>query len=269
MPPSVAGLRRNGTTLDETVVPRTDVSAWRSYPLEHGFFGRRGGVGVGAFASLNLSFDVGDDPLTVSRNWQRVRQRIGPRFRLVKMRQVHGSQVAVVEGGEAFVGEADAMVTNQPGLALVVLTADCVPMLLVAPDHGVVGAVHAGWKGTLAGVASAAVRTIHDRYNVPLHAIEVSLGPSIGVCCYEVGADVGRVFRSLGNVSAAMEGGSGSRIRVDLRLVNAMLLERAGVPVEKIRMVGPCTRCAAADFFSHRGAAGPTGRQASLIAIRP
>jgi YfiH family protein len=225
-------------------------------------------VSRGAFASLNLSTKVGDDPLSVETNWSRVQHRIGTGLRVVKMRQVHGNRVAVVGSRQMVVGEADAMITDAPGIALTVLTADCVPILFVAPERRVIGVAHAGWKGTLGGVASATVRQLRQAYNVSPEELYIALGPAIADCCYEVDAEIGAAFAALGaDVEAGVCFGAG-RPRVDLRRVNAALLLREGVSAAALEQVGPCTGCAADDYFSYRRQAGHTGRQVSVVAWR-
>lgn len=259
----------DGTVPTAEALPQISVPGWSGYDLAHGFFGRHGGVGTGVFASLNLSHAVGDDPQVVDTNWDRVIRQLGGRLRIARMHQVHGNRVAAIDASQEWVGDADAMVTDRAGVALAVLTADCVPLLFVAPDHGVIGVAHAGWKGTLAGVAAGTVAAMRKRYGVPAEKVQVSLGPAIGVCCYEVGDDVGAAFSAMGeDVAMTVEGGNGLRLRVDLRRANAALLERVGVLPDSIRIEGPCTRCASTHFFSHRAHAGRTGRQASLIAQR-
>jgi copper oxidase (laccase) domain-containing protein len=224
-------------------IPVWRVPQWADGPgLVHGFCSRYGGVSGGPFAELNLSLNVGDDVDVVRENWRRVCAALGGSFRRVRMRQVHGDRVVTVCGDAIDAGDADAVVTATPGVLLHVLTADCVPILLVAPGDGVVGAVHAGWRGTVAGIVPRVLGHIRQ---VVADAIEERFGA--------LPKDVLRL------------GGSASKARVDLRAVNATLLARGGVAVENVTTIGPCTCCNSNTFFSHRSAAGKTGRQASLI----
>jgi polyphenol oxidase len=247
------------------------VPGWDRIPgLVAGFCGRRGGVSRKPFAELNLSARVGDDPAALQQNWQRLAATTGTALRFVTMQQVHGTDIATVEDPLRPVGEADAMVGRLRSVALCVLTADCVPLLFVAPRHHLVGAVHAGWRGTLAGIAGRTLRHLHEFGGVEPAAVHVALGPAIGGCCYEVDAGVAEALEQRwGAMPVAIRRGAVTgKATVDLRQVNRTQLLAAGVPSAAIVDVGPCTRCAVSDYFSYRAAsqAGTTtGRQASFI----
>jgi len=254
------------------------ISDWEQIPgLVAGFCGRRGGVSREPFADLNLSARVGDDAAAVRQNWQRVGAAVGGAMRFVTMRQVHGVEVAAVDSTAAEVGEADAMVSGETAVALCVLTADCVPLLMVAPRHRVVAAAHAGWRGTLAGIAARTLRHLQQAFAIEASAVQVALGPAIGGCCYEVEIGVADALeRQWGMMPTAIRRGSGIGMRlekatVDLRQVNRAQLLAVGVGAAAITDVGPCTRCAVTEYFSHRAAtqAGTTtGRQLSFIGWR-
>jgi YfiH family protein len=182
------------------------------------------------------------------------------------MRQAHGDRVVVVRATATDVGEADGMISAMPGALLAVLTADCVPALLVAPRRHVAAVVHAGWRGTLSGIVLRAVETLRASFDVDVGEIEAALGPAIGGCCYEEEREIGDRFSARwGEPSPAVWQASGAKGRLDLRGANAQLLRRVGIPMTRIHTVGPCTRCAMADYFSHRGSNGHTGRQLSYI----
>jgi YfiH family protein len=252
-------------------VPRAvhvlQVAEWRDVPrLVHGFCGRRGGVSRGPFAELNLSRRVGDDPAAVVENWRRVQALVGARVRFASMRQVHGARVATVTAAAADVGEADAMATETPAIVLGVLTADCVPILLLEPARRIVAAVHAGWRGTLAGLAARTVTHLQRTFGVAPPALRIALGPAIDGCCYEVEAGIAAQFEERwGVMPEATRAGLRGKAFLDLRAANAAMLAAAGVPARQVVRVGPCTRCADTRFFSHRGAHGETGRQISFI----
>ena len=244
------------------------VPEWEHIPhLVHGFFGGRGGRSAGEFGALNLSFDVGDDPRCVRANWQRVAERVGRGLRFRTMRQCHGAEVACVDEATAEAPEVDGLLTCSRGLALCVLTADCVPVLLVAPDQRVIAAVHAGWRGTVSGVVPRALEALGRNFGVSAAGIKAALGPAIGACCYEVEARIAdQVEQQWGTMPEAVVR-SADRGRLDLRRINARLLAASGVPPDQITTVGPCTRCAGEDYFSYRAAPqGRTGRQLSFIA---
>jgi YfiH family protein len=258
-------------------VPILRVPGWDQIPgLVAGFCGRLGGASQGPFAALNLSARVGDDATAVQYNWQRVAAAVGGALRFVTMFQVHGADIASVDDPASPVGAADAMVSRASSVALCVLTADCVPLLLVAPGHRVVAAVHAGWRGTLAGVAVRTLRRLHEHYGIAPDAVRAALGPAIGACCYEVDASIADALeQQWGTLRQVIRRGSAAdaaKARVDLRGVNRAQLAAAGMRPDTIVDVGPCTRCAATEYFSYRGAAlrgrAETGRQLSFIGWR-
>ncbi len=248
-------------------LPALRVPEWEGIPhLVHGFFGRRGGASRGGFAELNLSFRVGDAADAVRENWRRVSAVAGSGIRFARAQQVHGSRVVTLDSADADAGEADAMATRLGGTALGILTADCVPILLIAPHHRVVAAVHAGWRGTLAGITQRAVAHLEAAFDVPPSALQAALGPAIGGCCYEVARRiVDELEQRWGAMPDAVQKDTGPKVKMDLRRANAAILARAGVRAGNIVSLGPCTRCAPEDYFSHRAANGPTGRQLSFV----
>lgn len=250
-------------------VPALRVPGWEDVAgLVHGFFGRAGGASRGAWATLNLSERVGDDLAAVEENWRRVAAAL-PGLTAVRMRQVHGARAVAVAAADDEVGEADALVTAAPGLALTVLTADCVPLLAVAPRRRAVMAVHAGWRGSLAGVAVAALTAANAAFGTTPAEWRIALGPAIGGCCYEVEAALGARFPDRWGAMPDAWQPAGTHGQLDLRRANAAILAAAGVPPDQITVVGPCTACARDQYFSHRAAAGRAGRQASIIGLLP
>lgn len=244
------------------------LAPWPGAPgVVYGFTGRAGGVSRGPFASLNLSFAVGDEAACVRRNHEVLAGELPAGARLAAMRQVHGADVRIATPEMCDLGDGDAALTATAGVAVAVLTADCVPILLCAGGGAVVAAIHAGWRGTAADVAGAAVRTIAARFALPPASVEARLGPAIGPCCYEVGDEVVAALRAVagGAAASAVTSGRSGRAHVDLRAANRSLLRAAGVPAAAIVDEGPCTRCAAAFWFSHRASGGRTGRQAAIV----
>ena len=245
------------------------VIQWERYDgLLHGFMGRRGGNSVGPYAGLNVSYRVGDDNQVVSQNVCDVKHLAGIHDgKIVTMKQVHGDQIVEVKDKtlkEA--GEADAMVTAGTGIHLGVLTADCVPILILAPKHKLVAAVHAGWRGTLMGIAAKMVRRFNDDYGVSADEIEAAFGPSIGACCYEVKDDVkGPLREKWGRLAEENIQIRDGKSFVDLRKLNRAILESAGVLSKQLFQIGPCTYCESDEFFSYRREKKETGRQMSFI----
>jgi YfiH family protein len=188
-----------------------------------------------------------------------------PPARTVLVEQVHGRDLVVADGLEpgTATGEsmrADALVVTRPGPLVAVKTADCVPVLLVAAEGRWAAAVHAGWRGTIAGVVERAVADASERGHAP-STLLAALGPSIGPCCYEVGEEVAGRFADAGLPVLC----GGAKPHVDLRAVNRILLEAAGLPPAGIQACGPCTRCRADLYHSHRASPSRSGRQLSWI----
>jgi hypothetical protein len=178
-------------------------------------------------------------------------------------RQVHGVNAATLResrpAASAFcAGEYDALATDQPGAALVVQTADCVPILLSGP--GVVGAAHAGWRGSARNVAGAAVGALEKLGAAPA-ALAAWIGPSIGPCCYEVGGEVAAQF-----AGDFVRADCGGKFRLDLRAVNAAELMAAGLRRERIAVYPACTKCGGEKFASWRRDGAQAGRMIALIA---
>jgi YfiH family protein len=252
--------------IEEAVgLPVLRVPEWRRIPrLQHGFLGRRGGSSIGARHSLNLSVAVSDDPAALRMNWNAVRAAI-PALAVVRMRQIHGERIVLVRDARQQIGEADGLMSDVAGLALTVLTADCVPLLMVSPSRPGIAAVHAGWRGTLAGIADSAIRTGKRELDLEPAEWQIAMGPSINGCCYEVDAEIGARLESRWGRMPDAWSRVGRKGQLDLREANRAILVRGGVRPESIFAIGPCTACAHTDFFSHRKSRGESGRQASYL----
>ncbi len=202
-----------------------------------------------------------------------------PAATLLLEQQVHGTRIvdagetreAVLRRGDdgfaRIAEEADALVAAGPGLIVGVRTADCVPLLLVAPRARWAAAVHAGWRGTLAGIAARAVEKAGEAGIRPDELV-AALGPSIGPCCYEVSPDLGEAFARQGMALPTSSNGwadAGARPHLDLRAANRLWLERSGVPAPNVESVGPCTRCRRDCYHSFRADPNSQGRQVSWI----
>ena len=223
---------------------------------------RTGGTSVGPFASLNLGDHVGDDPAAVAANRSRLVAELGLPLEPCWLCQVHGTTVVEAAPGLASPPEADAVVTGLPGLACVVLTADCLPVLLARRDGSRVGAAHAGWRGLAAGVLEATVGRVCADGGSPAELL-AWLGPAIGAGAYEVGADVREALlaRDPGAVDTLRPGRPG-HWWLDLYAAARRRLADAGVTA--VYGGSWCTATEAGRFFSWRRD-GTCGRQASLI----
>jgi YfiH family protein len=187
--------------------------------------------------------------------------RVGAPLPVDVPRQVHGARVAAAAAGEAPV--ADGLVTVRSGRLVGIVTADCVPVLLLDRHARLAAAVHAGWRGAAAGVLEAAISEMVARGAEPPR-LEATIGPAVGGCCYEVGPDVHEAFavRSGSTTAAAWSAAAGGKRRVDLRRAVSLLLDAAGVAATTI--LGPCTACTPA-YCSYRRDGSGAGRQLSFV----
>ncbi len=241
----------------------------------HGFSTRRGGVSQRPWDSLNVGRSWGDRTEDVAENRRRLLTASGARDLFVAT-QVHGADVVVVadQRPEAIAAaRADALVSDRAGVALGVLTADCVPLIFADPVTGAFGVAHAGWRGTVAGVAKAVVTVLRERFGVQPADLCVAIGPSIGPCCFEVGEEVVAVFAALAEATPAGASASplvarrpGHKPHVDLWQANRRALLAAGVAGSKIATLAACTACDPARFFSYRRDGRATGQHLSFIA---
>jgi len=253
------------------IVPAlSPLTAWNLPHLVHGFMTRGGGASQGLYCSFNLAEGVGDDPNAVSSNWARWRSAY-PRVHLARLQQVHGNRVhsiGVAYDGSTRIG--DGMVTGERGIVLAIFTADCVPVLMIDADAGIVGALHAGWRGTLAGIAGEGVSAM-VALGARSRRICAALGPSIGSCCFEVDAELADRFTSrIPPAAAYCRAGRPGKKHLDLRGIVRAQLRGAGVTAGSVVDIGPCTRCNSGRFFSRRAADGAaTGLQMSFIGLEP
>ncbi|MGD2146771.1 MAG: peptidoglycan editing factor PgeF [Anaerolineae bacterium] len=229
--------------------------------LFHTVLTRIGGVSQGPFATLNLGHTVGDDPEAVRENHRRALLPLGvDPERVVCPWQVHGARVDVV--GPEHLGtvrpRTDALVTEEPGVPLMMRFGDCTPILLFDRARRVAGLAHAGWRGVVAGVVEASVRTMEERLGCTPSSIWAGIGPTIGPCCYEVGADVAHVIAAACPGEARVIRRVNGHVRADLpAAVEAQLRD---VGVREVEQANLCTSCRVDEFFSHRAEEGRTGR---------
>jgi YfiH family protein len=174
---------------------------------------------------------------------------------MASLKQIHSAVALVAGPSTGCAGEGDALITAQPGLALSVRTADCLPVLLADTVHRAVAAVHAGWRGTAAGVVVEALRQLKVVSGAEPAHVFAAIGPGIGACCYEVGDEVARRF------------GLHGTIHLDLAAENLRQLIKAGLPREQIDILGFCTACDAQRFYSWRRDREREGRMISFIKI--
>lgn len=234
------------------------------------------------FVSLgkkNIGFSDEVPVDVICKNRRELADAVGFDIRdLVTAQQVHSTKVTLVteeEAGrgaldkESRVPATDALVTNCPHLCLMVLSADCVPVLLYDPHQRVIAAVHAGWRGTAAKIVARTVRTMGEQFGCCPKDIYAGIGPSIGPCCFEVGCEVADIFReSFADVPGIIvPGKSPDKWMVDLWQANRAELLRIGLEPDKIEVAGWCSVCSAEHFFSYRREGKMAGRFGAGIMI--
>ncbi len=230
--------------------------------VHHGIFTRHGGVSQGAFASLNVGRVDGEAPEHVVENRHRVAAALGG-GPLVGVRQVHGNTVKVVtaEDVTAAPTPADALVTNVPGVLLMVQVADCQPVLLCDPVRKAVAAVHSGWRGSVANVVAVAVRALQDCYGTRPRDLVAGIGPSLGPCC-------GQFVHYRDEIPERLWPFRVGAHHFDFWAITRAQLSAAGLAPQRIETAGICTRCRTDTFYSYR-AEGTTGRFAAVIGLAP
>jgi len=241
----------------------------------HAFTTRLGGVSTGAQAGLNLSVSRDSSFEHVAENYRRLGEATGiDTARMAYTKQVHGNIVRTVTEsdihtlGTPVPYEADGLVTNVPGLALICFTADCVPVLLCDPEHGVIAAVHCGWRSSVADILGTAVGAMRALGAEPAR-IGAAIGPAISQCCFEVGPEVVEAAaRYLGEpLGGLVRDGAPGKYLLDLKGANARRLVQLGLREDRIAVSPACTRCLHETYWSHRWTNGRRGSQGAIISL--
>lgn len=240
-----------------------------SVGVRHAFSTRIGGVSGAPFGSLNLGNPSGpgsqDDWAKIHENYRRLQTAIGcENLARCWVHQVHGGEVARITSTFESGQKADAMISNDSHRLLAVRVADCVPILLSSDDGKTVAAVHAGWRGVIAGVLHNTISQM--RFNAG--ALIAAIGPCIGFSAFEVGPEVLAEFERAFGAAALIRRNESGKGQVDLRSAVVLQLKGAGLPEHQIDVADACTYRDSGEFFSHRRDNGVTGRMAAMIASR-
>ena len=246
-------------------------------PVRHGFATRIGGVSREAHtASLNLAFGRGDEPETVMQNLRLFTEAVGVSAEsVVSRQQIHSARVVYADEGmcgEGYFRECDegcdGYVTDRVGVTLGVKTADCVPILFCDADAHIIGAVHAGWRGTASGISAECVGKMCE-LGAQVKNICAAIGAAIHSCCYEVGEDFRQSVASLAGGIIAREfiRERDGRLFADIVGMNRRILLDAGVHDENIDICERCTCCEPSLFYSHRYSNGVRGTMLSVISL--
>ncbi|MCL6627226.1 peptidoglycan editing factor PgeF [Alicyclobacillus shizuokensis] len=252
-------------------------SGWRAAGAKAVFSFRLGGFSQGPFASLNAGGHVGDDAAAVAANRAKIAAHLSvPVHDIAMAEQVHGSRVALV--GEDWpllapqqrvpFAASDALLTHVPGIALGILTADCVPVLFFDPVQRVVAAAHSGWRGTVEGISSRVVEAMVEVYGCRVQNVLAVLGPAIRRCCYEVDDTVADAFVArFGRAHVTKRPGRPGKFLLDLPSCIRKDLLQAGVSPHHLEDTGVCTACRNDVLFSYRADGGRTGRQLAVVGL--
>ena len=237
----------------------------------HCFTTRYGGVSRGIFDSMNIAIKEGEEPENVRKNLQILADSLDFDLnKLVLTHQTHSDIVRVVGSGDHTscfhkdYPECDALVTNEPGVALMIFTADCTPMIFHDPVTGAVGAAHAGWRGTAAAIGPKTVQAMCREFGAKPENIRAAIGPNIGACCFETDSDVpNAMIEAFGEEVKAFIHPKEHKYYVNLKEINALILRRCGVT--HIDISCDCTKCQPNRFWSHRITGSSRGSQGAII----
>ena len=240
---------------------------------------RAGGVSEGYYSSLNFGWSTGDDPARVRENYIRMAEALGVRpDRMVASQQTHTTnirRVTLADAGKGVVRprdykDVDGLVTDIPGLMLVIFSADCVPLLVVDPVRRAIGASHSGWRGTVNLMAEVTVKRMAEEFGSKPEDLRVGIGPCICKDCYEVDWTVAEQFRQRFGEDRSkdiMSEGREGHFQLDLAAANREIFISSGVLPENIAMSGLCTCCEPERFFSHRASNGKRGTIGAFLMI--
>ena len=237
----------------------------------HCFTTRHGGVSTGSQSSLNLAIGRGDSLENVEQNLRILGNALGfDPAKLVMTMQIHSDIVRVVTDADCNgpchrnYPQCDGLVTNTPGVALLIFTADCTPLLFHDPVTGAVGAAHAGWRGTAKGIGARVVEAMVRSFGSRPEDIRAAIGPNVGQCHFETDADVPEAMvAAFGDEVKQYIEKRGEKFFLDLKAINALILRRAGV--RHIEISDACTMCQPDRFWSHRVTRGDRGSQGAII----
>jgi YfiH family protein len=263
------------------------IESWqKSFPkLKAGFTSRSGGISAVPFDSLNLGLHVADVGEDVVINRNRLAKAVGiPLDSWVYAEQVHGNEVEVLVGSDRGKGihsrdsaiqAKDGFITQEKGLCIAALFADCVPLYFYDPVHQAIGLAHAGWKGSVQEIAAATLAKMQQHYDSKPHEVLAVIGPSIGICCFEVDEVVmNKVWELFGRNCLEKEDSKtlynekeNGKYLLNLQEMNRQIMIKAGILPSHIEVTDYCTSCRTDLFFSHRKENGKTGRMVAWIGL--
>ena len=265
--------QRQAGELEYLVFPKLEETG----VVQHLFTTRTGGVSSGIYATMNLSFSRGDEPLNVMENYRRIGEVLGtdPEH-MVASRQTHTTNIHLVTekdcgngiGRTSSYEDIDGLATDVPGIALVTYYADCVPLYFVDPVHRAIGLAHSGWRGTVAGMGACMVQFMQEHFHSRPEELVTAIGPSICADCYEIGEEVAEQFRGHFPEEVLEKGKAPGKYQLDLWQANRSILLNAGVLPEHIAVTDICTCHNPEYLFSHRASHGQRGNLAAFLMLK-
>ena len=247
--------------------------------INHAFTTRLGGVSTGEFTSMNMAFNRGDNPDSVTENYKRFCKSAGFDYEsLVASAQDHHTVVRAVTSDEKGIGiykprdmeSVDALITNEKGVTLVTYYADCTPLFFVDTKNKAIGLAHAGWRGTVGRIGEKVVEKMTELYGTNPADIKAEIGPAISDCCYEVDYPCAEHFLNLADLDSSkfvFEKGNGNYM-VDLLETNRQIHTASGVKNENITVSDVCTNCNSDLLWSHRATKGHRGTMSAFMCIK-
>lgn len=246
--------------------------------VKHAFSTRLGGVSTGEFNSMNMSFNRGDCAENVTENYKRLCSAVGIEFEsLVASAQDHNTFIRKVTSADKGVGiyrprdmeSVDGLITNEKGVTLVTYFADCTPILLVDTNNKAIGAAHAGWRGTVAGIGKIIVEKMAEEFGTSPEDIIATIGPTINKCCYEVDKPVADRFMNIENTQPEkfVKNTGFGKYMIDLVETNKQILLSAGIPKKNITLSDVCTKCSSDLIWSHRATNGRRGGMCAMLEL--
>ena len=248
--------------------------------IGHCFTTRRGGVSEDYLSSLNLGFSRGDKDSNVDRNFDIVCSALGVKKEdCVTLRQVHSTRIITAEESVKGMGfrkdlertEADGLVTDKRGIVLVTFHADCVPIYFADTKNHAIGLAHSGWRGTADGIAVKMLERMKNDYNTDPRDVKCAIGPSIGICCFQVDKPVVDIFREnfgFADKYIIEDKSAEGKYKIDLWGINKEMLINVGVTAENIEIGGICTKCHTDMFYSHRSMGEKRGAMGAFLFIK-
>lgn len=234
------------------------------------FTTRYGGVSQPPYNALNLAFHVGDNPKDVLENHRLLGETLNyDSHKLIHMDQIHSNIVTLVDSTMNFNSQptCDALVTNCVNIPLMVMSADCTPILIYDPKNHAIAAVHAGRAGALNSILPKTLETMTKNYGTALSDIQITFGPSIHGCCYEINEDIAREVKEKGYKEALIH--TKEKVSLDVNAILYAQLKILGITEKQIEAMDECTSCHSHDYFSYRAHEQHTGRIAGVILLRP